>query len=179
MEKKLFRHIPETTLLSLEDSHQPLQLVGLKSWIILSVFVGVFFAIVGWLFFGSLSITATGKGSLAGPTKFYAYVPIAKGGDRVQPQMQARISFTVVEKEKWGSLLGKVISTKVVINDDGPVVLVEIQPKEDPQTISGFNWTIRSGPPFAIPLSSVGSVSISLEKERPIFFLIPKKRKIK
>ena len=65
------------------------------------------------------------------------------------------------------------ISLREYLSKEEPTVVVVIEPALDPETPSGYEWTIKEGPPYRIHAGSIAEVKVFLEEKRPITYLIP------
>ena len=45
-------------------------------------------------------------------------------------------------------------------------------------TISGYKWSSKNGPPFYIESNTPASIQITVQKQRPIFLVIPFLKKL-
>lgn len=119
------------------------------------------------------------------------YVSAALAG-KIHPGMDVQIAPTIVSKEEYGFLLGKVISiaeypettesmmqtlgnenlvTLLTGNDASVRVLVELLPSND--TVSGYEWSSPEGPPLTIPSGALVQGEIIINREKPIAKVIP------
>lgn len=127
----------------------------------------------------------------AGDLTVIAYVP-AKDGKKIQPGMTIQLTPSIIEKEQYGSMLGKVTyvspypTTSGAIqstlkNEDlvrtitapGPVVEVKAYLERDNSTFSKYKWTTTSGAPIKIFSGIIGDVQLIVAKQRPITLVIP------
>lgn len=121
---------------------------------------------------------------------FYAFVTIAQGGELVKPGMKVKIEFSELGSEKYGYMLGKVRSIEPFagealalapasylrkeLTELGPgLFLVKIDLTPDSETVSGYAWTTKYGPPFQLPSTSFGQARILVDQKRPISLIIP------
>lgn len=127
-----------------------------------------------------------------GPRKIYAFFPLDVG-QKIREGMEALVAFGGVDQELYGKVQGKVVhimaftasdeaevlrsipskEIRSFLTDGSLAIAVEILPKEDPTTVSGFAWTSEQGPPFPVHLGSLAQVEVVLEEKRPIRYLIP------
>ncbi|MGM0379455.1 MAG: NHLP bacteriocin system secretion protein [Bacillota bacterium] len=124
------------------------------------------------------------------------YVP-AEEGKRILPGMDVQISPTIVKKEEFGFMLGKVVSVsgypsskKSIINTLGNQELasrlagrsapieVHIDLITDEDTQSGYKWSTPKGPPIKVDSGTISTGSIIVKKQRPISMVIPFIKKI-
>jgi HlyD family secretion protein len=118
-----------------------------------------------------------------------AYFPL-RAGKRVRLGMDARVTPTTVQRERFGSIVGTVTrvaafptteeaaaaavgSPELVkaLAQSGGVLEVEIEP-ERADTVSGFRWT-SSGAPFRFTAGTSASVRVTVEERAPVTYAIP------
>ena len=106
--------------------------------------------------------------------------------------MDVRITPTTVERERYGSIVGKVASvssfpvttdadTNVVGNAEvaqalatgGNKIEVFADLGVDPSSATGFKWTSGRGPDIKITAGTTGGVRATVEYRRPITFILP------
>jgi HlyD family secretion protein len=123
------------------------------------------------------------------------YVP-ADQGKKIEPGMEARISPSTVEAEKFGMMLGLVTQVgefpatregmmRLLRNEKlvqlfaqrGSPLEVLISPIPSPATFSGYKWTSSKGPQEKILSGTMNSGSIAIQKQAPITLVIPWLRK--
>lgn len=119
------------------------------------------------------------------------YVSAEMAG-KIHPGMDVQIAPTIISKEEYGLLLGKVSSiaeypettesmmqtlgnenlVKLLAGHDASVqVLVELLPSND--TVSGYEWSSPKGPPLTIQSGTLAQGEIIIKRERPISKVIP------
>jgi hypothetical protein len=59
------------------------------------------------------------------------------------------------------------------LNPEVPTILVIIQPLFDPNTPSALAWTSKQGPPVPLHPSAVGTSRVTVDRIRPIAYVIP------
>jgi len=113
-------------------------------------------------------------------------------GKKIEPGMDVRISPATVERERYGSILGKIVSvspfpvtteaiTNVVGNAEvaqvlsagGTKIEVFADLSTDPSSLSGYRWTSGKGPDIKITAGTTGGLRTTVEYRRPITFIIP------
>ena len=120
-----------------------------------------------------------------------SYFPV-RDGKRIQPGMTIRVTPDTVEPERFGGILGRVVSVSnlpvtkegavnTVGNPDvvaglmgeGGYIEVTAQLQTDPSTFSGYHWSSSRGPNLKITpgLSTLSRVTV--EGRAPITYLIP------
>ncbi len=122
--------------------------------------------------------------------KALAYFPL-KTGKRIQEGMPVRVTPATVERERHGSIMGKVArvsafpitpeavtaivgSPEIVqaLVQPGGMIEVEVELEHDAHTYSGFHWT-SGGPHLKFSAGITSSVRVTLEERAPITFLFP------
>ncbi len=127
-----------------------------------------------------------------GTLKAIVYLPPGSIRKLVQPGMTAQISPATSKKERYGYLLGKVLTVSQypatetgmmsVFNNAALVhdlssggqplaVMVELIP--DPKTRSGYAWSSKAGAGVEVSSGTLCSGSFVVENKRPISLLIP------
>ncbi len=124
------------------------------------------------------------------PLRIMGYIPIASG-KKIQPDQEVRIALSFVKPEDFGFMIGRVVSVstlpatpeeiqRVVANDslarefiDLNPFQVVIEPIAAPETPSGFKWTSASGPPLEVGSGTDCTISVVVERRKPISFVIP------
>ena len=123
------------------------------------------------------------------------YIPVTLG-KKIKPGMKVEISPSTVKKEEFGYILGRVSSVseypvtknammktlgnEILINtiaQDGAPIEVFADLHTDSETVSGFKWSSKSGPPSKIYSGTLCDVNITVSEIRPINFIIPEIRK--
>ncbi|MEZ7891106.1 MAG: NHLP bacteriocin system secretion protein [Candidatus Wallbacteria bacterium] len=119
------------------------------------------------------------------------YVPISEG-KLVKKGMDVRISPSIVKKEEYGFILGKVTEVseypvtsgrikELLANDDivstitksGAVIEVKASLYKDDSTLSGYKWSSEKGPPLKIQSGTFCETLVTYKNERPINLVIP------
>lgn len=123
------------------------------------------------------------------------YVPLREG-KLVRPGMDIRISPTIVKKEEYGFILGKVTQVSEypvtsarmkeflaneqlvsTISEGGTMIEVRADLIHDGSTVSGFRWSTEKGPPMKIKSGTFCETLVTYKTERPISLVIPILRK--
>ncbi len=113
-------------------------------------------------------------------------------GKKIEPGMDVRISPATVERERYGSILGKIVSvspfpvtteaiTNVVGNGEvaqvlssgGTKIEVFAELSADSSSLTGYRWTSGRGPDVKITAGTTGGLRATVEYRRPITFIIP------
>jgi HlyD family secretion protein len=120
-----------------------------------------------------------------------SYFPV-RDGKKIQPGMAIQITPDTVDRERFGGIVGKVISVSRLpvtregavstvgnpdivasLMGDGAYIEVTAQLDADPSTSSGYRWSSSRGPDSKIT-SGITTVSrVTVEKRAPITYLIP------
>lgn len=119
------------------------------------------------------------------------YVPAEQGG-KIQTGMEAQLSPTIVNKEEYGFMQGKVISVsdypattqsmmqtlgneKLVslLAGQGAPLMVRLDLIPDGSTESGYRWSSPEGPPMSIQSGTIIQGAVITNREKPISKVIP------
>lgn len=119
------------------------------------------------------------------------FVP-ASAGKQVRPGMPAQISPSIVKREEYGYLLGKVtwaaefpssqrgmmrlLGNEALVTglmQQGPPIQVNVALIPDPGTPTGYRWSSSRGPDLEISSGTLTSGNIVVRQERPLSLLIP------
>jgi HlyD family secretion protein len=120
-----------------------------------------------------------------------AYFQVSDG-KKIEPGMQVRITPATIERERYGGIIGKVVSvsafpvttdaiTNVVGNAEvaqslsggGNKIEVFAELAADPSSLTGYRWTSGKGPDIKITAGTTGGVRTTVEDIRPIALIIP------
>lgn len=126
--------------------------------------------------------------------KHLGFFPIGQGL-KVAPGMDIRVTPSNVERQRYGSIMGKVTEVSpfpvtgegvanVVGSTDiakslverGGTILVVADLERDEENFSGFKWTSK-GPDLRFSAGTTTQCRITVEERRPITFVIPLLRK--
>ena len=126
------------------------------------------------------------------PLEVSMFVPFASA-KKVKPGQEVNITLTSAEKEKYGLLKGKIktisdfpvsssalkslLTTDTLVNSvtaSGPTALVTVELVKDKETISGYKWTTKEGPPFKIDSGTLVFGEIVLKDQKPIELIFPR-----
>jgi HlyD family secretion protein len=132
-------------------------------------------------------VTAQSEGEL----QAVAYYAVADG-KKILADLPARVSPSTVQRERYGSILGRIagvssfpVSTDAVTNTvgsaemarrltaDGDKIEVRAVLEMDSGSPSGFRWTSGAGPEASITAGTTVAVRTTVESRRPISYLIP------
>lgn len=177
-----------------------LTIVGLRSWLILLICIGLTVLTALWACLSTIPITVSGKCLVFVPEEeleilgFFSLV----SAESIKPGMEVRCQISAVDATRYGMLRAKVKEVlpypvgpdeahlqkipseslkKYLVNDSLPVNLVLIEPVRDAHTASGLLWTSKEGPPGPMPQVAVGMARVILDEVRPISYVIPSLRK--
>lgn len=123
------------------------------------------------------------------PSLFYGFVSL-KDGKQIREGLKVEIEPTTVNSEEYGAMLGivKEISLFAVSKEDmanliqndslinylmhGEVAVMQmtIEPIKDLNTISGYKWTSKKGPPFKLTTGTVAKIATIAGRTRPVFY---------
>jgi pyruvate/2-oxoglutarate dehydrogenase complex dihydrolipoamide acyltransferase (E2) component len=127
--------------------------------------------------------------------KVFAFFPISRSS-QIQKEMKAFFSIHLVDRERYGELVGQVkrilpypvgpddvflqkipseVLRKYLVAGDEPCNLVVIAPLPSASTPSGLTWTSSEGPPFPLHPGLIGNVRIILDEVSPLEFVIPRR----
>lgn len=130
---------------------------------------------------------ASGDGSL----QFMLYVPPAQG-KRVRPGMPVHIELGGMQKEQWGTLVGRVKSVSdfpatpegmsaILQNDalvgrfskEGAPFAVQVELDRDEATASGYRWSGGTGALADLSPGTTGTAKVTVDSRKPVAFLLP------
>lgn len=120
-----------------------------------------------------------------------------KDGKQIQPGMSVQVTPSVVKRERYGGILGKVtrVSPFPVTNQEmsaiignenmannlsqsstaggGAPVQIFAELEEDPTNTSGYKWSSSKGPALKITSGTTVSVRVQIGQQAPISYVIP------
>lgn len=118
-------------------------------------------------------------------------------GKKVMAGMDAHVSPTIIKKEDYGYMIGKVISVseyptsvQSIVQKLGNEQLanefsagsapieVRVNLIPDPSTYSGFKWSTSKGPDMKIDSGNICTGSIVIQNRRPVEMVVPYLKKI-
>ncbi len=125
----------------------------------------------------------------------YGYFSVDTG-KRLFPQAEVEMRISTINFNEYGYLLGHVIQVSpfavskdnilstianpslvnYLLNGHPAVVEAIIKPDPNPQHPDHFLWTSGLVPPLPIPTGTVGDLEATIERIRPIFYLLPNPR---
>lgn len=119
------------------------------------------------------------------------FVP-ASAGKQVRPGMPAQISPSIVKREEYGYMQGKVtwasefpssqrgmmrlLGNEALVTSlmaEGPPIQVNVALTPDPSTPTGYRWSSSRGPDLEISSGTLTSGNVVVRQERPLNLLIP------
>ena len=119
------------------------------------------------------------------------YVPV-RNGKRIYRGMEALVTPDVVERERFGGIIGKVVDVSAyAVTVEGaattigsmdiarslvsgePSVEVRVALQPDPNTFSSYEWSSSQGPPVKISAGTTNAARIVVEREPAINYLLP------
>jgi len=172
------------------DDQQLLVLVGVRSWLVFISLVLIAIGFVIWLFFGTIPITAEGRGvfhqSERGEASdlIYGFFPVEEA-QAMEKGMKALIEFDAINAKKYGKINGSVLRVLPFVSSEErqllvdmpsleigtPLSLVEIKLQKGPQ--GDYQWTNTIGPKPEIVYGRIALVRVFLNEIRPINYLFP------
>ena len=128
-------------------------------------------------------------GGSAPPMRVMAYFSLRQG-KKIRVGMKASISPTIVERERYGSIVGRVVAvSEFPVTSEGaanmlgnpelvkalaqPGGMIEAEVElERADTASGFRWT-SAGPTTRLTPGTAATIHVTTEERAPISFVIP------
>lgn len=114
-----------------------------------------------------------------------------KDGKKVQPGDEIRITPATVERERYGSIVGKVtkvssfpVTREGVVNvvgnaeiaealmKQGGAIEIEATLEKDANSFSGYRWTSK-GPELKLSSGTTTTVRVTVERRAPITYVLP------
>ena len=136
-----------------------------------------------------LSLELTGKDMKELEAVLYI---LLEEGKKIWPGLDVQVSPTVVNREEYGFILGRVISVSAFpatqegmlktlgsmelvkkLSGQGAAVEVRVDLTPDAGTVSGYKWSSRGGPPVKIYSGTLCRGDIVIGKVRPLELVIP------
>ncbi len=141
------------------------------------------------------SIEPVNKYKRSDDIKAIIFIPIAEGNN-IKVGMEVFISPSVVKKEEYGYIMGKVNSVssypatfqgmmKILgnetmvknLSEDGPVTALKVDLINSGRNPSGYKWSSKKGPNVKITGGAICSGYVTVEKKRPISLVLPALKK--
>ena len=129
--------------------------------------------------------------NVEGELQVVAYYGVADG-KKILSGMSTQVSPTTVQRERFGSMIGRItsvssfpVTTDAVTNtvgnaevarrltSEGNKIEVVALLEPDPSSPTGFRWTSGDGPQTKVSAGTTVSVRTTVESRRPISYLIP------
>lgn len=144
---------------------------------------------------GNEIITLENESDHSGKLKAIIYIS-AFEGKKVQPGMRVLISPSTVKPEEYGSMIGTVNAVsaypatsmsimRILHNNEivkqilgkGSQIEINVDLKQNVNTVSQYQWTSTNGPPIKIQSGTLCDAQIIVQNKHPIELLIPKIKK--
>jgi HlyD family secretion protein len=119
------------------------------------------------------------------------YFPV-RDGKKVRPGMKIQITPDTVKRERFGGILGAVLSvsafpvtkeaaalflgTPEVANQflkDEPQIEVVAELAKDTSNVSGFKWSSSKGPALLISAGTTTTARVTVEERAPVSYILP------
>lgn len=134
----------------------------------------------------SIDTQATGGKMVA-----ITYFPV-KNGKKIKPGMPIQITPDTVQRERFGGIIGKVVSVspfpitpqgaalelgnqelvnKLIAGE--PRIAITAELETDESTFSGYRWSSSKGPKLKISPATTTTVRVRTEQRAPITFVLP------
>ncbi|MGB3204654.1 MAG: hypothetical protein WBB28_06675 [Crinalium sp.] len=198
--RQIFRQEAIDYLSSPEQLDRPIRLLRTMDWLTLTGFGTMAILSLLWGIFGKIPITVSGRGVLVRPAvmtktatlKAVTFLDMLDG-QRVKPGMKIQITPDIVKRERFGSIVGKIIyvspfpvskesASEVVGNpeiaqnimgQDGEKIEVIAQLQTDGNTPSGLKWSASTGPDLHLIAGTTTMATITVEEPPPLSFVLP------
>lgn len=138
-----------------------------------------------------IAVMQFGSGDLVG----YLYAP-AVDGKRVKIGMPVNVAPSTIRREEYGTIIGRVTSVSAIpettdsigsrLNNDlviktilakGPPLAIHVALETDPNNVSGYRWSSKTGPEVAIDSGTLANAEITVSARAPITFVLPALRR--
>ncbi|MEM7756779.1 MAG: NHLP bacteriocin system secretion protein [Cyanobacteria bacterium P01_A01_bin.40] len=121
-----------------------------------------------------------------------------KDGKQIEPEMKTQITPSVVKRERFGGITGKItkvssfpvtvqdmatiignqdlaqnFADKLAEGSEGAMIQVFSELEKDADTLSGYRWSSSTGPNLTISSGTTTSVRVKVEERAPISYVIP------
>lgn len=125
-----------------------------------------------------------------------SYFPV-RDGKKIQPGMRIQVTPDTVERERFGGILGTVISVSPIpvtregatstignaevvqsLMPEGGYIEVRARLETDPSTVSGYRWSSSRGPAMKITSGLTHSTRVTVEGRAPVTYFLPILREI-
>lgn len=126
-----------------------------------------------------------------------------KDGKQIKPGMTVEVTPSVVKRERYGGITGKVtritpfpvtpqdmsaiigneslansLAETISRNGGGAPVQIFVELQQDPNTTSGYKWSSSNGPPLKISPGTTAQVRVQVAQLAPISYVIPMLRSL-
>jgi HlyD family secretion protein len=120
-----------------------------------------------------------------------SYFPV-RDGKKIQPGMRIQVTPDTVERERFGGILGTVISVSPIpvtkegatstignaevvqsLMPEGGDIEVRASLEPDPSTFSGYRWSSSRGPNMKITSGLTHSTRVTVEGRAPVTYFLP------
>ncbi len=120
-----------------------------------------------------------------------SYFPV-RDGKKIQPGMKIQVTPDTVERERFGGILGTVISVSPIpvtkegatgtignaevvqsLMPEGGDIEVRASLEPDPSTFSGYKWSSSRGPNMKITSGLTHSTRVTVEGRAPVTYFLP------
>ena len=137
------------------------------------------------------ALATIARSDRSGETIALIYVPAGEGR-RIQPGMRAELLPDTVEREVYGTVVGRVLSVsrlpatregmrRILRNDQlvdqlllgGAVTEVQVALERDPSTPTGFRWSTSRGPDGGVGIGTLAGARIVIDRRRVLDWLLP------
>lgn len=82
------------------------------------------------------------------------------------------ISLYPVSAEELKDTIGNEQIVSYLLESRKAMIQISVLPELDPETVSGFKWTSKEGPPYQIPTGTMANFRIIVDEQSPISYLI-------
>ncbi|MGD1909800.1 MAG: NHLP bacteriocin system secretion protein [Rivularia sp. (in: cyanobacteria)] len=129
--------------------------------------------------------------STGGKMVAITYFPV-KDGKKIKPGMPIQITPDTVKRERFGGIMGKVVSvspfpitpqgaalelgnTELVnkLTAGEPKIAITAELEMDESTFSGYRWSSSRGPKLQISTGTTTTTHVQIEQRAPITFVLP------
>jgi HlyD family secretion protein len=124
------------------------------------------------------------------------YMPPDRGKD-VRPGMQVRVEPTMIAREEYGTIIGKVVAISEFpvtpqgmaadlhndtlvkrFSETGAPYAAKVQLEGDASTVSGYRWSSGRGPPLRLSAGTLTRAEVTTREQPPIALVIPLMRRL-
>jgi HlyD family secretion protein len=124
------------------------------------------------------------------------YMPPDRGKD-VRPGMQVRVEPTMIAREEYGAIIGKVVAISEFpvtpqgmaadlhndtlvkrFSETGAPYAAKVQLEADASTVSGYRWSSGRGPPLRLSAGTLTRAEVTTREQPPIALVIPLMRRL-